>query len=809
MSRTRMPGIHDDARISAILGPTNTGKTHTAIERMLLHKSGMMGLPLRLLAREVYERIVARTSPEQVALVTGEQKIVPSEARYFICTVEAMPVSRPVSFLAIDEVQLAGHRQRGRVFTERVLHARGLRETLFLGSDSAERMLRRLVPGLQIERRPRMSTLRYAGTRKLTALPPRTAVIAFSAAEVYAHAERLRRRHGGTAVVLGAMSPRARNAQVELFQSGEVSSIVATDAIGMGLNLDIDHVAFSALRKFDGFSVRDLTPAELAQIAGRAGRHTRDGTFGTLNALGPLEPEVVEAIESHSFPMQERWYWRRSRLDMTSLGGLLRTLRAPPPDPSLIQVRDGLDHKVVEDLAQDADLAALVDSPEAVALLWEVAQTPDFRRTLMGGHTELVAQVFRFVRTTGELPEDWLAGRLQRLDRTDGDIETLMARLAYTRTFTYLSNKSAWLKDPAHWQAFSLDLEERLSDALHERLRQRFVDERALVFDVDPTADATAWVGEGGEVTVGGHQVGVLTGLSLRVDRSALGDSPAVKRGVRRVVRATLAARSEAIASCVDDALSLDLRGRVCFEGEPLATLETRGEPLMPGVRLRAHELLEATDRQRVVERLLRWVREQIATAFAPLVEVADLSPGVRGVLFAVVQGFGSVRRHELRRDLEALTREERKVLGSRGVRLGLHTVFLDALLTPEALRLRVALLRAAGADPVPLPEPLGTAFPAGPEVSPKSTLALGFLHLGSWALRVDVAERLAGVARKAARSGPFDVDLAWCAWAGVGPVELTLALTHLGFEERQDGRLERASTAQHRRDRRDRSRRR
>ncbi|MCH8000222.1 MAG: disulfide oxidoreductase, partial [Proteobacteria bacterium] len=535
------------SRVTAVLGPTNTGKTYLAIERMLGHRSGMIGFPLRLLARENYDRVVAIKGARQVALVTGEEKIVPPSARYFLCTVESMPLDRPVAFLGVDEIQLCADPDRGHVFTDRLLHARGLEETMFLGAETIRPILRRLVPEAEAVTRPRFSTLAYSGARKLTRLPPRSAVVAFSAAEVYAMAELLRRQRGGTAVVLGALSPRTRNAQVAMFEAGEVDYLVATDAIGMGLNLDLDHVAFAKLVKFDGRVVRRLTPAEVGQIAGRAGRHMSDGTFGTTGEVGALEPELVEAVEAHRFDPLRALHWRNRDLDFRSPRLLLRALERPPPAPELIRVREADDLTALAALARDPEIAELADHPGAVRLLWEVCQIPDFQKILSDQHARLLGRIYRFLAVgDGCLPEDWVARQIDRIDRSDGDIDTLTARIARIRTWTYVANRGDWLGDAGHWQERTRAIEDKLSDALHERLTQRFVDRRAaaLVRRLRAGDDLLAAVKADGEVVVEGEFVGRLEGFRFRLDGTVEDeDAKALLTAARRALAGEIPAR--------------------------------------------------------------------------------------------------------------------------------------------------------------------------------------------------------------------------------------------------------------------------
>ncbi|HTP81392.1 MAG TPA: DEAD/DEAH box helicase, partial [Alphaproteobacteria bacterium] len=526
----RLSGTPDrrDARIVAVLGPTNTGKTHLALERMLGHRSGMIGFPLRLLARENYDRIVRLKGKDSVALVTGEERIIPPAPRWFVCTVEAMPLDREVAFLAIDEVQMCADRERGHVFTDRLLHARGYVETMFLGAETARRLIRALVPGVEFVSRPRFSTLTWTGPKKITRLPRRSAAVAFSAAEVYGMAELVRRQRGGAAVVFGALSPRTRNAQVAMYQAGEVDYLVATDAIGMGLNMDIDHVAFAQLAKFDGRGMRRLSPAELGQIAGRAGRHMNNGTFGTTTGvdgrdLGPLDPETIAAIEEHKFPSLTAFQWRNTALDFATPRALLRSLEAPPPLPVLIRTREADDHLTLAALAADKELTSLTENREGVRLLWDACQIPDFRKALGDAHVHLVGRIFRHLRLDGCLPTEWVASQVTRLDTVEGDLDTLLERLARIRTWTYVAHRPHWLADAAHWQERAREVEDRLSDALHERLMQRFVDRRAAVLAKARRQgeEYLAAVTTRGEVLIEGERAGRLDGFNFVAESDA------------------------------------------------------------------------------------------------------------------------------------------------------------------------------------------------------------------------------------------------------------------------------------------------
>ena len=600
-------------RLVAVLGPTNTGKTHLAVERMLGHASGMIGLPLRLLAREIYDRIVKLRGVRAVALITGEEKIVPPRPHYFVCTVEAMPLSREVEFLAVDEIQLCADPERGHVFTHRLLHARGTAETMLLGSGTMAPLVRRLLPHAEIITRERFSSLTYAGPKKLTRLPRRSAVVAFSADQVYAIAELIRRQRGGAAVVMGSLSPRTRNAQVALYQSGEVDFLVATDAIGMGLNMDVDHVAFAGLRKFDGKRTRFLHPQEVGQIAGRAGRYQRDGTFGVTGEAEEMDEDLVRAVEAHHFEPVTGAEWRNSRLDFGSLPALLKSLAKTPDRPGLELSAEALDEITLRHLVQDPDVAARAKGRVAIERLWECCQTPDFRKLALDEHTSLAKEFFLHL-TTGRqrIPEDWIAKQFSHLDRTDGEIDTLAARLSSVRTLAYVANRPDWLADPAGWQGKMRGLEDRLSDTLHEKLMARFVDRRtsALMRGLRVREDMLAGVAADGAVTVEGHYVGKLTGVQFEAAHgSSVLEEKALRAAATHAVGPEIARRLGRLAAEPDEAFALTPDGVVLWHGEAAGVLAS-GEPFRPRVRLLG-EIGHDAARQRAGHRLEAFVGER------------------------------------------------------------------------------------------------------------------------------------------------------------------------------------------------------
>lgn len=751
--------------VTAVLGPTNTGKTHLAIERMLAHPTGMIGLPLRLLAREVYGRVVARAGEDSVALVTGEEKIVPKNPRFWVSTVEAMPLDIETDFLAIDEVQLAGDFHRGHVFTDRILNLRGSHETLLLGAATMRPILEKLLPGLNVVTRPRMSVLTYAGSRKITRVPPRSAVVAFSADEVYAIAELIRRQRGGAAVVLGSLSPRTRNAQVELFQSGDVDVLVATDAIGMGLNLDVDHVAFAADRKFDGYQHRNLTPAEIGQIAGRAGRHMRDGTFGVTSRVAPFDDELVEHLETHRFQPVKMLQWRNAALDFGSLEALRNSLDKVPAEPGLTRAPAAVDQIALEFLTRDGDIRARADRHERVSLLWDCCQVPDYRKIAPANHADLVSTIFAFLIDEGRIPDDWFARQVAHADHMDGDIDTLANRIAHIRTWTFVANRPDWLGDPAHWQGVTRDVENRLSDALHERLTQRFVDRRTSVLmrRLRENAMLEAEITATGDVLVEGQHVGHLQGFRFAPDAGVEGngslDAKALRAAASKALAGEIEARAERLSQAPNTDFALASDGVIRWKGEVVAKILAGEDVLKPGVLLLADELLAGQGREKVQARLDLWLKTHVETLLKPLFDLRDDSEieGIaRGVAFRLVEALGIVERPEIAEEVRQLDQPMRAVLRKLGVRFGAYNIYIPALLKPAPSQLIAKLwalkngdLDMPGLAELPQMSASGrTSIPVEPTFAKQLYRAVGYRVCGERAVRVDILERLADLIR-------------------------------------------------------------
>ena len=798
-----------------MLGPTNTGKTHLAIERMLGHSSGIIGLPLRLLAREVYNKCVDRVGAENVALITGEEKIKPSNPRFWVSTVEAMPRDLDVAFVAIDEVQLGADLDRGHVFTDRMLNRRGREETLVLGAATVRPMVEKLLPGAHVLTRPRLSQLTFAGEKKLTRLPRRTAIVAFSAEEVYSIAELIRRQRGGAAVVLGSLSPRTRNAQVALYQSGDVDYLVATDAIGMGLNLDVDHVAFASDRKFDGYQFRKLNPAELAQIAGRAGRANRDGSFGTTGRCPPFETELAQALESHTFEPIRVLQWRNTALDFASLGALQASLAETPTESGLTRAPIAEDILVLEHASRDDEIRSFATTRFAVERLWDVCQVPDYRKISPATHAELVTTLYGFLMREGTIPTDWFARQIEQADKTDGDIDTLSNRIAHIRTWTFAANRLDWLADPDHWQDVTRAVEDKLSDALHERLTERFVDRRTSVLmrRLRENTGLETDISKTGEVVVEGHAIGRLDGFVFTPAASAAGSEARTLAGAaQKALAGEIDKRAMKLAQASDEQFVLASDGAIRWLGQAVGKLVAAEEILKPRVRIIADEHLTGAPRDAVQARLDLWLKTHIEKVLAPLFHLGaaeDVTGMARGIAFQLIESLGVLERQKVAEDVKGLDQPSRAGLRKYGVRFGAYHIYIPALLkpTPRTLATQLFALKHVGAEPKGLEaiEQLAksgrTSIAADKEVDRALYRVAGYRVCGERAVRADILERIADIIRPAlawrpGAPGPrppgaidgfgFTVVPAMTSLAGCAGEEFASILRALGYRMEQ-----------------------
>ncbi|MGZ2258440.1 helicase-related protein [Roseobacter sp. A03A-229] len=745
-----------DKRVVAVLGPTNTGKTTYAIERMLGHRTGVIGLPLRLLAREVYDRVVAARGPSVVALVTGEERIVPPRTQYWVCTVEAMPEGMGCDFLAVDEIQLCADPERGHVFTDRLMRARGLHETLFLGSDTMRGPIRALVPQAQFIQRERMSDLTYIGAKKISRMKPRSAIVGFSVENVYAIAELIRRQKGGAAVVMGALSPRTRNAQVDMYQNGEVDYLVATDAIGMGLNLDVDHVAFSALAKFDGRRMRPLAPNELAQIAGRAGRGMKNGTFGVTGDAAPLDEGVAEAITSHRFTPIKKLNWRNHALQFGSIDRLISTLEASPDHEMLVKAREADDLSALKALAQDAEITARCTDGPSIRLLWDVCRIPDFRGISHAEHASLLEAIFNHLHERGQIPDNWLAQQIHRIDRTDGDIDALSKRLAFIRTWTYVAQRKGWTGDETHWREEARSVEDRLSDALHERLTQRFVDRRTSVLlrRLGQKEAMVADVSNTGEVTVEGEFVGRLEGFRFSQDKGATGaEAKTIKSAALQALAPQFHLRADRFYNAPDTEIDFTEQGGLVWGKDAVGKLTAGPDALKPQVEVFVDDVAGPEVAQKVQRRLQHFIDRKIAALFEPLMNLSrdeTLTGLARGFAFQMVEALGVLPRSAVADEVKALDQDARGALRKHGIRFGQFTIFMPLLLKPAPTRLRLVLwsLSKGLSDFPEAPPPGLVTIPADANAPQGADTMSGYRMAGERAIRIDMLERLADMLR-------------------------------------------------------------
>lgn len=802
--------------VTAVLGPTNTGKTHFAVERMLAHGGGMIGLPLRLLAREIYDRVRLRAGDHAVALVTGEEKIIPAKPRYWVCTVEAMPPDVDVPFLAIDEIQLANDLERGHIFTDRILHRRGIDETVFLGAATMRGILEKLLPRTTFVSRPRLSSLTYAGQKKLTRLPRRSAIVAFSADMVYTVAELVRRQQGGAAVVMGALSPRTRNAQVALYQSGDVDYIVATDAIGMGLNMDVDHVAFASTRKFDGFQYRHLTPAELGQVAGRAGRHLNDGTFGVSGEAEPFEQDVIDRLENHNFESVRVLQWRNRDLDFRSLDTLRKSLGHLPRVEGLTRAQNAADVDALEAVCRDESVRNLVATGADVERAWEACQIPDYRNISPAEHAHLVGRVITFLQTgKGFIPEDWFAQQLAYCNNLEGGIDTLSTRISHVRTWTFIANRADWLEAPVYWQGRAKEIEDRLSDVLHERLTHRFIDRKTSVLmrRLAKKEGLMSSVEEDGVIAVEGEAVGRITGLSFTPDPSVAGsETRLLKAAAVQALAAEVAARAKSLSATADTELKLSRFGHIEWQGHAVGRLVAADARYRPRAEVVADDVLAPADRELVRERLQKFTERHLASLLDPLMKLEEaegLEGITRGIAYRLAENYGVLPREGVSEDVKQLSQEDRARLRALGVRFGAFTLFLPALLKPAATDLRLVLwwleqqkTGAVSGDVPAAPANGLTSAPADPVKADGFYRMCGYRVCGNRAVRVDMLERLSDLIRDrvfwkprfpeeprpngAVEGGGFTVIPDMMSLVGCSGEEFSAILESLGFRSQK-----------------------
>jgi len=785
------------SRLAAILGPTNTGKTYYAIERMLARNSGVIGLPLRLLAREVYDKVVTLRGLNSVALITGEERIVPAKAKYWVCTVEAMPQDIGPEFVAIDEIQLCADQERGHVFTDRLLNMRGSMETLFLGADTMRKVIGQLIPNVEFVTRSRFSDLEYTGPKKTSRMPTRSAIVGFSVDNVYAVAELLRRQKGGAAVVMGALSPRTRNAQVELYQNGDVDYLVATDAIGMGLNLDINHVAFSSLTKFDGSRMRYLMPNELAQIAGRAGRHLNSGTFGVTGEAPHLDQEVVDAIENHKFAPLKKLQWRNSRLEFGTTNALINSLDKSSDDPLLIKAQPAEDFRTLSTLVEDGEVSARASDGTSVKLLWDTCGIPDFRGVSFTDHTTLVSRIFNFLHEKGEVSENWLAQKIANIDKTGGDIDTISKRLAFIRTWTYICQRKGWVQNESYWREETRAVEDRLSDALHSALSQRFIDRRTsmLMRRLKQKESLVAEVDTKGEVTIEGEFVGKLNGFRFQMDKDATAEEGKTLRAASiQALQPEFNLRADRMYNAPDTEFEFTEQGGLMWGEYGVGKLIKGDDILSPRIEVFVDDEAGNEVLIKVQKRLRHFIERKINSAFEPLLVMRDdemVTGMARGLAFRLVESLGVIPRSVVAKDVKELDQDGRGLLRKHGVRFGQYTLFQQLMLKPAPTRLRLVLWSLfEGLDEFPEAPPPGLVTIPETKGSPKGYYPrAGYRLAGDRAIRIDMLERLADLTRSQNVKDGFEANSDMLSISGTTLEQFSNMMEGLGFSVEKNQR--------------------
>ncbi len=817
ISNIKPNSFSNDSKVKALLGPTNTGKTYYAMDRMLSHRTGIIGFPLRLLARENYDKAVLQLGKSVVALVTGEEKIIPPNAKYFCCTVESMPLERSFAFVAIDEIQLAADPDRGYIFTDRILNARGSEETVFLGAEIIKPLLQKILPKCSIEIRPRLSVLSYVGIKKITRLKPRSAVVAFSVPEVYQIAELVRTKKGGAAIVMGALSPRTRNAQVELYQSGQVDYLIATDAIGMGLNMDIDHVAFASDTKFDGNTPRYLTPPEIAQIAGRAGRHSRNGSFGVVEDNIKFDEDTIDQIESHSFSPLKTIWWRNTELDFNSLKKLFSSLEANPPFNFMRKKVGALDTLCLNYLSEIDSIKSKINSKETLSLLWNVCQIPDFSNSLSGMHFNLLEKTFELLLFKGKLDNDWIKSQINRLDNFDGEIDTLLNRISNIRTWTFITNRTKWLDESDYWQNKAKNIEDKLSDELHRRLTQRFVDKRIVILNktLKEHNNLEAVIRLDGTVFVEGEEVGTLNGFDFIPSLSQGEKAGPILTAARKILPREIERRVRELLMSDNAAFKFNNDASILWQNNKVATLLNGKDIYSPKININNYELLSDEQIKQIELRIGEAVQKNIRDILSESInlekpvldnlkvlnkekqntdienegnkEIDDnnsLSGKALGIAYQVYEGLGSAKTVNLSMSVNNLSENDKRNLARLGLRLGVETIYLPNLLKPASVKLRALLWSVFNQN-----FPLNALPPDGrvsviidPDANHEYYRAIGFVPLGKLALRADIAERLSALIRVEARKGKFKINDTMLSIAGSTKIQMEEVLYDMGY---------------------------
>ena len=686
-------------KITAVLGPTNTGKTFLAIETMLSFSSGMMGFPLRLLAREVYDKVVKKTDPNKVALITGEEKIIPSNAKYYFCTVESMPIEKDLEFVGIDEIQMCSDHERGHIFTDRLLNLRGEKLTMFMGSNSMKNIIDKLDGDIEYIDRKRLSKLSYSGHKKISRIERKSVIIAFSAEEVYAIAELIRRQKGGAAIVMGSLSPKTRNSQVNLYQSGDVDYLVATDAIGMGINMDLNNVFFSSIKKFDGKKIRRLRLSEIAQIAGRAGRYLNDGSFGITGECGEISPEEIELLETHKIDDINTIFWRNPNLNFKNGQSLIKSLEEKPNKPWLKRISECEDEKVLKYILKDTEKLQIYNNENELKLLWECCQIPDFVKKTYGNHLEVIGKVFNFLREkTGKISNKYMKEQLSILDKVDGNVDSISNRIANVRTWSYVSNKNGWVENQDYWVKRTKSLEDKLSDRLHEELTKSFIDKRASVLARGLKQDISfeTKIENNEKVLINNQFIGNLKGLKLELDFK-VGDLETDIKSLKKAARQNVSPEISKRINQIIEGKQIELKEdrKIYWNNFPIAILAKGADYLSPELNLIIDDIVENDEKLKLHSFLKKWLDTKITDELDSLLKLKNINSvnsQIRALSYQLYENNGVVKREEVLNIVKNLSQDERKTLRNLGVKFGRYHIFLFKLFKPSVVSLRILL---------------------------------------------------------------------------------------------------------------------
>ena len=739
-------------KITAVLGPTNTGKTYFAIETMLSFESGMIGFPLRLLAREVYDKIIKKINPNKVALITGEEKIIPSNAKYYLCTVESMPIDKNLEFVAVDEIQMCADHERGHIFTDRLLNLRGEKLTMFLGSNTIKTIISKLDADIEFIKKERLSKLSYVGHKKISRIDRKSAVIAFSTEEVYAIAELIRRQKGGAAIVMGSLSPRTRNSQVELYQSGDVDFLVATDAIGMGINMDLDHIFFSNIKKFDGKKLRRLNLSEIGQIAGRAGRYLNDGSFGITGDCSKINSDEIESLETHKFDEIRTIFWRNSNLNFNNTNNLLKSLDEKPKEEWLRRIHECEDEKVLKYFFKNLDKYKITNNQKVLNLLWECCQIPDFVKKTYGHHLEVVSKVFAFLNSAkGKITNKYMKEQLSFLDKLDGNIDSISNRIANVRTWAYVSNKVNWVENQDYWVERTKSLEDKLSDKLHDELTKSFIDKRASVLARGLKQDVifNTKIINNKKVVIDDQFIGELKGLKLDLYLKAEAldtDIKSLKKAARQSLSSEFQNRIKQIISTESIELKDDFK--IYWREFPIAKLFPGKDYLKPELNLIIDDMIETIEQKKLQIFLEKWINKKIHLILKNLIDLKnskDNKSTIRALSYQLYENNGVVKREEVLEYIKVLDQKERKILRDIGVKFGRYHIYLDRLLKPEAVSLRLILWKNFYQKHFDFKPPtFGLNFLESKKSLNKNFMLIcGFEKFDNFFVRIDILERL------------------------------------------------------------------